>query len=204
MVLVVTGGIGSGKSLVSRMLEERYGIPVYDADSKVKALYVSIPSMIDEIESVLGVALRDTSGDFQPRKLAEVIFKDPVALCKVEDIVFPQLKADFSGWAKAQEKNVVAFESATILEKPQFDGFGDIVLLVDAPLSVRLSRACLRDGVDEASVLRRMSAQQLMNRLSEGETCPRVTHTIMNDTTASDLSLKLDEFVDKYVLTKML
>lgn len=204
MILVVTGGIGSGKSLVCRMLTEQYGIPVYEADNRVKALYAEVPSILDDIEAALEVSLRNEEGVFVPRILADVIFSDPMALAKVEDIVFPQLKNDFASWSDSQGKAVVAFESATVLEKSQFDGFGDIVLLVDAPISVRLSRACERDGVDLGRVIERMMAQKLMNSLSDGAVDSRIDYTILNDSSEENLSQKLNEFIEKYELTKML
>lgn len=204
MVLIVTGGIGSGKSQVCKMLVDQYGIPVYEADRRVKALYTENPHMLENIESALGVALRDDAGIFAAQKLAEVIFSDANSLGKVEEIVFPYLKQDFAAWAEAQDCEVVAFESATVLEKPQFEGFGDIVLLIDAPVELRLSRASLRDGVDEVAVKRRMAVQNLMNRISDGETCPRVNHVIVNDSTIAELTVKLNEFIEKYGLTKML
>ena len=203
-ILIVTGGIGSGKSLVSRMLTEYHGIPVYEADSRVKALYSDIPSMLDEIEAALGTVLRNGAGAFVPQKLAEIIFSDRESLRKVEDIVFPHLQNDFLKWASAQEKEVVALESATILEKSQFDGFGDIVLVVDAPKSLRLSRACARDAMQEERILQRMAAQPLMNHISDGGSCSRVDHVIMNDSTVDDLHAKIDDFIEKYGLTKML
>lgn len=203
-VLVVTGGIGSGKSLVCRMLEQSYGIPVYEADAKVKALYSKVPSILDEIEESLGVKLRNEAGDFVPRMLADVIFSDKLALQKVEDIIFPHLMDDFNCWAMSHGSDVVAFESATVLEKPQFDGFGDIVLLVDAPVQTRLNRACQRDQVNREKIQERISLQIMMNYLSEGGHNDRINYRIVNDGTINDLETKLKEFIEKYGLTKML
>lgn len=201
-VVVVTGGIGSGKTSVCRLLAEKYGIPVYEADRRAKELYAEFPSMLDRMESVLEVSLRDDSGEFVPARLADVIFNDADALGMVEDMLFPVMKEDFASWAKGYE--TVAFESATILEKPQFDGFGDIVLLVDAPVPLRLARAMERDGVDEAEVISRMEAQPLMNFLSEGGRISRVDHVLMNDSSLEKLDRDLAEFMGKYGLTKML
>ena len=203
-VLIVSGGIGSGKSLVSKMLNDSYGIPVYEADSRAKALYDEVPAMLSAIESALGIVLRDDKGAFMPQRLAEVIFSDSSALKKVEDILFPQLQSDFTRWAQAQGREVVALESATLLEKSQFDGFGDIVLVVDAPKSLRLSRACSRDGADESRILARMAAQPMMNMISDGVNYERVDCVIKNDSTEDELQLRLDEFIEKYGLTKML
>ena len=203
-ILIVTGGIGSGKSLVCRMLAERHDIPVYEADGRVKALYSEVPSILDDIEIALGVSVRNEDGRFVPQRLADVIFTDAAALKKLEDIVFPRLKEDFSRWAAEQGKDVVAFESATVLEKEQFDDFGDIILLVDAPMDVRLSRACSRDGADKAKVQERMAAQPLMNSISDGGACERVDCVILNDGSIEELEQKLTEFVEKYGLIKML
>ena len=203
-VLIVTGGIGSGKSQVCRILEEKYGFPVYEADIRAKALYVEIPEMLDDIEAAVGTCIRSDSGAFVPKMLADVIFTDADALRKVEDIVFPKLKEDFSNWAVAQGKGVVVLESATVLEKPQFDGFGDIVLLVDAPIELRLSRACSRDDQDKARILERMASQPLMNMMSEGGSCDRVDYVIVNDSSLDDLQGKISDFIEKYGLTKML
>lgn len=201
-VLVVTGGIGSGKSSVCRLLSVKYGIPVYEADRRAKELYSEIPSMLDQMETALGVSLRDDFGQFVPHRLSEVIFNDSEALGRIEDILFPEMKKDFATWAEGRE--VVAFESATILEKPQFEGFGDITLLVDAPLSLRLTRTMARDVVDETKVAMRMQAQPLMNSISEGRAFSRVDHIILNDSTFEKLEEKLDIFIEKSGLTKML
>ena len=94
-VLVVTGGIGSGKSLVCRLLHQKYGVPVYDADAKAKEIYGKYPAVVDMMEEVLGKSLRDCDGNFMPRALADVIFNDGSALQEVEKILFPVLKQDF-------------------------------------------------------------------------------------------------------------
>lgn len=203
-ILVVTGGIGSGKSLVCRKLMECYGIPVYEADRKVKMLYAESPSMLDDIEHALGVRLRDENGCFVPALLADIIFTDKDALSKVEQIIFPYLIEDFNQWAGETKCEVVAFESATVLEKSQFEGFGDIVLLIDAPQSLRLSRVSQRDALDDSKVLERMSAQPLMNAISEGAFCERVDHVIINDSGVAVLDEKIGQFIEKYGLTKML
>ena len=193
-VLIVTGGIGSGKSLVCRMLTESHCIPVYEADRRVKALYSEIPSMLDDIEKTLEVSVRDDDGTFVPQRLADVIFADHVALKKLEDIVFPRLKEDFARWADEHGKDVVAFESATVLEKTYFDGFGDMNVLVNAPFDLRLSRAVERDG-DRKRVKSRMTLQNLMNRLSEGFVDERIDFVIDNSGTLDELKSRIHDFV---------
>ena len=203
-VLVVTGGIGSGKSLVCSILNRKYGIPVYEADKRAKELYTKVPSMLDEIERALGVRLRDSGGIFLPAVLAEVIFNDACALNTVEEILFPVLKNDFQSWAESCENDILAFESATVLEKPQFADFGDFVLLVSAPASLRKERAMTRDHVAEEKIISRIDAQPLMNSLSSGHSHPRVDYVLENTLSEEVLMQKVDEFIENTGITKML
>ena len=197
MIIVVTGGIGSGKSSVCRILKERYGFHIYEADSKVKQLYDIHPTLLDDIEEGLGRRLRDGNGRFKPSELSNVIFNDRSALEKVESLVFPTLKEDFRQWMNGHDDGKpTVFESATILEKPQFDGFGDTTVLVDAPYAIRLGRAAQRDG-DKAGVEARMSHQKLMNSLSDGAEDMRIDHVIDNSGTEDELTAKIDDFVRK-------
>lgn len=180
-VIVVTGGIGSGKSEVCSILQNQYGCGVYEADSRVKALYVTHPTLLSDIEDVLDEKFRDDQGRFVPQMLSRRIFADRKALEEVEKLIFPALIEDFEHWKQAYaDDRFIIFESATILEKPYFKGFGDKTILIDAPYEIRLERACCRDGSSRESVSARMSNQDLMNQISEGKVAPDVDAIIYN------------------------
>ena len=191
-VLAVTGGIGSGKSEVCRILA-RHGLQLqYNADARAKALYTECPGLLDAMEDALGCVLRAEDGTFMPSALAAVIFTDRGAMEKVEALLYPEMIRDFHRvMSQASEDQTVVFESATFLEKKQFDGFADIVLLVDAPFEVRLERACARDAASRDAVLARMKCQTLMNALSEGYSDPRINHRVLNDGTRQELEEKV-------------
>ena len=191
-ILVITGGIGSGKSEVCRILAQKGLTVQYNADAKVKELYDTVPGLLESIEDRLGCSLRDEAGKFVPRCLAQRIFVDRQALETVESLVFPALMEDFLAFAGNSGSPFVVFESATILEKPQFDGFGDKVILVDAPVSMRMERACRRDGADREEVKARMANQKKMNALSEGATDPRIDAVIVNDGSIAILEQKIE------------
>lgn len=187
-VLVVTGGIGSGKSEVCRILQHTYGCAVYNADQRVKLLYDSHPTLLADIEGLLGESLRSTDGRFLPARLSARIFSDKELLRRVEELVFPALTEDFEEWSKDfTGAGFVVFESATILEKPQLKGFGDKIVLVDANIDTRLERACIRDSASKESIAARMQNQKLMNSISSGETLPEVDAVIRNTGTLDDL-----------------
>lgn len=187
MVIVITGGIGSGKSEVCRILKNMGFCAQYNADMRAKALYEEHPSLLADIESALGCSLRDEDGRFVPARLAARIFNEPNSLELVEARLFPVMLDDFASFAGNCGERVVVFESATVLEKSQFEGFGDKIILVDAPFEVRLERACRRDGADPEKVLARMQNQKLMNELSACGEDPRIDCRIVNDCSLDEL-----------------
>lgn len=120
MTILLTGGIGSGKSSVRRIFE-RMGVPCYDADSAVKEFYgvplkfesehlasdtTEKPFLLPEIEAALGLSFRKIDGSFDSRKLADAIFSDSGRLKTVESIVFPSLAIDFARWRKTVGQTV--------------------------------------------------------------------------------------------------
>lgn len=187
-VLVITGGIGSGKTEVCRILQEIYGCGVYNADERVKMLYDVHPTLLDDIEKLVAEPLRDGEGKFVPSRLSARIFRDRSLLRQVEALVFPALVEDFETWAQQySDTRFVVFESATVLEKPEFKGFGDKVVLVDSLVDTRLERACMRDSAPRESVYARMLNQRMMNSISDGELQPEVDAVIHNLGTLTDL-----------------
>ena len=137
--VLVTGEIGSGKSEVCRYLASK-GFPVYDSDSRTKALYDTVPGLLDRIEETLGDCFRREDGSLDRKKLGSVIFTDPEKRHALESVVYPEVVRDFTGWRDAQDAEIVFLESAIALEKKEFDGLYDCVLAVTAPYEERLKR----------------------------------------------------------------
>lgn len=158
LTILITGGIGSGKSVVSGILRV-LGIPVYDTDSKTKALYEGELGM--RLEEDLGQKLHTADGHFDRKALAALIFSDRQVLDKVEEIVHPAVLRDFEDWKEKQESQIVCMESAIALEKPLFNGSYDFVVIVNAPEDLRIRRACNRDVSDEISVRKRIQNQKV-------------------------------------------
>ena len=158
-VLLVTGGIGAGKSAVSRMLIER-GVPVYFSDDMAKSLYDRDASLRDSLRRLFGERVfRD--GDVDRRALAELIFADEEKRRALEALVHPAVFRDFEAWkAERPDCALVAFESAILLDRGLPEGFADYVIYVDAPEELRLRRAMERDGSVAESVRRRMQSQK--------------------------------------------
>ena len=95
--LVVTGGIGSGKSLVCSFLAER-GLPVYDSDSRTKMLYDSSPELLARIGDAVGTDVTGADGRLDRKRLASVVFSDGERLEALERVVHPAVLDDFYRW----------------------------------------------------------------------------------------------------------
>lgn len=196
MIIVLTGGIGSGKSTAAAILSSEFGLPVYEADSAVKGLYLTDGSLLSDIESDAGRSFRDGNGTFSPSMMAAYLFSVPGAIEMVEQRVFPVLIKDFERWKSECGSDVVVFESATILEKPYFKDFGDAVIIVDAPMEERIDRAVGRDGISREKVMARVKCQTLMNEISFGRNVPEDAYICRNEGSLSQLSSRLKEIIE--------
>lgn len=178
--VLITGGIASGKSEVCRWLTSK-GLPVYDSDSRTKALYDSVPGLKARVEEAIGL----------PFAQIGVIFEDAAKREALEAVVYPEVLKDFLGWRAAQTGPVVFFESAIALEKPIFDGLWDEVWLVRAPLEQRLAR-------------NPRTAARLASQKETGEEQADVV--IENDSSLEELHKKVDYLLNdmKTDLSKIL
>ena len=152
----ITGGIGSGKSVVSTILAMS-GIPVYPADDESKRLTDTSPFIKEGLMSLIDEAVY-VEEKLDRQRLASIIFNDGALLKKVNEIIHPVVRSDFMEWAGKQTSNCCAMESAILFESG-FDKGVDIVLMVYAPVELRLTRVMRRDGVPEAEVMKRMNRQ---------------------------------------------
>lgn len=198
--VVITGGIGSGKSAVCRYLSG-LGIPVYDSDSRTRSLYDTDAGLVSSIESALGMKVSYEDGRIDRGLLASVIFSSGDKLQALESVVHPAVLADFIRWRDScVNVPFVVFESAIILEKPIFHGIADKIILVDAPEGLRLERACARDGADEGRIRERMAKQGYLNSIDVSAPVPGVDAVIVNDGTEEELFMKTDAVIRSWNL----
>ena len=154
----ITGGIGSGKSYVSAIIREKFGIPVYDCDKEAKRLTASDAEIRRKLIQFVGP--ETFNGEELVRQhLADFLFESKENARKVNAIIHPAVLRDFKQWARKQQQPIVALESAILFESG-FNKSVDRVLFVDAPEEVRLRRAMQRDSATEQQISARMKMQQ--------------------------------------------
>ena len=169
----ITGGIGSGKSYVSRLLKER-GIPVYDTDSEAKRLMCESADIRYRLIDLLGVDVYRSDGSLDKSLVASFLFASRQNAVRINAIVHPVVKSDFLLWA-SHHQGMVAMECAILFESG-FSDVVDFVATVTAPLALRVSRTMARDNASEASVLSRIKAQ-----MGDEERISKSNFVIAND-----------------------
>lgn len=152
----VTGGIGSGKTTVTRIFQS-LGIPVYSSDIEAKRLMREDPEIRRQIMEQFGT--ESYVGDLpNTSHLASIVFKDPAALEKLNRIIHPATRADARNWMESQLGPYVIKESALLFETGAAEGL-DRIIGVYAPRSLRIQRVMQREPIDRESVIARMNHQ---------------------------------------------
>lgn len=175
--LGITGGIGSGKSLVSRILTA-LGVPIYDSDAESKRLTATDAGIRSQLCSLVGSQVYDAEGRLNKQVLASYLFCSDEHAAQVNAIIHPVVKADFRKWAerRAGEGHPVCAIESAILFEARFLDVVDKVLVVSAPVEVRVERTMRRDQASREAVLARVNRQ-----MDDAERESRADFVIVND-----------------------
>ena len=160
MLLVgLTGGIGSGKSTVARMLEKR-GAVVFDADLLAReAVEPGTPGHAAVIER-FGADVLAPGGELDREALASIVFADPSARRDLEGIVHPEVRRLFAEGAEAyRDTDVVVVFSAPLLVETGMHTAFEILVVVSATVATQIERLMRQRGMSESSIRARIEAQ---------------------------------------------
>ena len=172
--IAITGGIGSGKSYISNILQE-YGIPIYNTDDEAKRLMVSDEGIRHDLVALLGEEVY-VEGALNKSLLASYLFADAENAARINGIVHPRVKLDFCRWLEQHtDKEIVGMECAILFEAG-FDDAVDAVVMVYAPEALRVERAMKRDCATESQIRARMAAQ-----MNDEEKCRRADYVVYTD-----------------------
>lgn len=179
-LIAITGGIGSGKSVVSQLLRI-IGYTVYDCDERAKWVMTHDKQLRNELCELFGpdTYLPSSDNEWALNKpyLASRIFSSAEALAKMNACVHPALARDMKMMQEAEAKDRFFFESA-ILYESGFDRLStpDEVWTVSAPLELRIARGMQRDNATREKILSRIDSQ-----MPQEEKERRADHVILND-----------------------
>ena len=170
MKIAITGGIGSGKSYVCRILEKQ-GIRVYDCDAEAKRLMRTDARLQAGLKKLVGEQVYSAEGVLQKPVLAQFLLAGEANKQAVNDVVHPAVARDFEQSDFDWLESAILFESGFI-HRTHFD----FVVCVTAPEEVRIQRVMARDHIDRSRTLEWIHAQ-----MSQAEVAARCDFEIVND-----------------------
>jgi dephospho-CoA kinase len=174
----ITGGIGSGKSIVARLFAA-LGVPVYDSDSRAKHLMAHDPQLREQLVAAFGPETYSAEGALNRVHLAQRVFKDAAQVAQLNGLVHPRVGQDFEAWVAAQAaagQPYILKEAALLYESGAYRQL-DRIITVFAPPEVRAVRILSRDAHRTPA-----DVQAIMNQqLSDEQKLQRADYVIYND-----------------------
>lgn len=155
-IIGLTGGMGSGKTTVAGFFRE-LGIPVYIADDAGKRLMASSTEVKNQIIELLGPGSYLNSHPDR-KYIASQVFHSEEKLGKLNGIIHPAVEKDFQAWSKSQNAPYVIYEAAILFESGGYKKC-DAVILVTAPLDIKIERLQKRDQSSVEEIEARMQHQ---------------------------------------------
>ena len=193
MKVAITGGIGSGKSYVCKLLQQR-GINIYDCDQAAKRLIRTSPDIHQQLTMLIGSEAylgEDGQGGWILNKavVAQFLLGSEANAHAIDDIVHPAVFHDF-------ETSGMQWLESAILYESGMDKLVNRVIVVTAPQEVRIQRVMQRDGISREKVLEWMSRQW-----SQDEIRQRADYEIINDGQA-DLNEQIEQLLTSLDISK--
>ncbi len=172
----VTGGIGSGKSVVCRVFSA-LGVPVYYADDRAKWLTTHDPILKADITRLLGAEAYDLSGAYNRSWVASQVFINPQLLGQLNALIHPRVWADTVAWVESHAHHAYVVKEAALMGKAGGGNLLDKVIVVTAPETLRIARIQQRDPHRSVTEI-----QHIMDRqLSDKERLNMSDYVLIND-----------------------
>ena len=170
----ITGGIGSGKSLVCDVFR-KLNVSVYEADSKAKSLMVTNPMIREKLILKFGESIY-INNLINKELLAGIIFEEPSALAFVNSVVHPAVALDFEMWCSRHINEAYVIEEAALLFESGANKRMDKMITVYTPEELRMKRVMMRDKATAEQV-----KQRIKNQISDEEKVRHSDYVVYND-----------------------
>jgi dephospho-CoA kinase len=192
LTIGLTGGIGSGKSEVSRRFEEK-GITVVDADVVAREVVEPATDGLVSIQQHFGDAILLPDGSLDRKQLRDIIFNDPNEKKWLESLLHPMIHAAIKSQLRQASGSYVILSSPLLFETHQHK-LVDRILVVDTSESIQIERASSRDGNNSEQIKAIMATQ-----LTRQERCARANDIIHNHKNLSDLDEQVNKLHSLYL-----
>lgn len=173
-ILGVTGGIGSGKSIVCKYLS-LHNIPIYDADIEAKRLNNTSPVIRMELINRFGKSIY-INNELDRKQLASLIFNNKENLQFVNQLIHTELAKHFLNWIEDNKRHSILALDAAVLFESGFDKYVDKIITVIAPIDIRINRVSKRDNLSHEQIEARINSQ-----ISDEERSKLSDFVVVND-----------------------
>lgn len=173
-ILGVTGGIGSGKSIVCKYLS-LHNIPIYDADIEAKRLNNTSPVIRQELIIRFGKSIY-INNELDRKQLASLIFNNKENLQFVNQLIHTELAKHFLNWIEDNKRHSILALDAAVLFESGFDKYVDKIITVIAPIDIRINRVSKRDNLSPQQIEARINSQ-----ISDEERSKLSDFVVVND-----------------------
>lgn len=173
-LIAISGGIGSGKSIISHILQYM-GYPVYDCDSNARRLIDNSTSIKQAICSSLGTECISAYGTLDREVVGRIVFNNPDKLQVLNSITHAAVKDDIRLWHQNQSARLSFVETA-ILYQSGIDKMVDAVIEITAPFDTKVQRIMHRNNIEYQDVVARINSQNY-----SVDTPHANVYTILND-----------------------
>jgi len=160
----ITGGIGSGKSTVTNMLNDM-GFTIIDADTVAREVFVIYPQIIGRIKEEFGYEFFDEKGELNRKEFGNYIFKSDISRKKLEGIMIPFITKEIHNRIKIHEEEgcKLCFLDAPTLIENNFHTSMDVTIVVWVCIDVQRQRVMYRDNLNLDETMDRIRAQMDLN-----------------------------------------
>lgn len=152
----ITGGIGSGKTYVCKLLE-KLDYPVFYSDVEAKKIMVQDPILISEIKQLLGDEAY-TKNELNRNFIAQAIFQNSQLRNQLNQLVHPKVFKAFEIWKNKQSSHLVFNESALLFETESYKRFDKNILII-SDKATKINRIQQRDKISENEIKTRIESQ---------------------------------------------
>lgn len=187
----LTGGIGAGKSEVSRRLAAR-GAVLIDADAIARQVVQPGTPGLAEVVNEFGTCVLAADGSLDRERLGGIVFADPARLARLNEIVHPKVGEQMARLERSATQDAIVVHDVPLIAENNLASRYDIVVVVDAPASVQLDRLVRLRGMTREQALARMAAQA-----SREQRLAMAGIVIDNSGTLADLDRQVDRVWDK-------
>ena len=187
-IIGLTGGIGSGKTTVAKLLESK-GYSVYYSDIRAKEIVNNNAFLKTRIIQLLGDKAYDQDGKYNRKWVAQKVFNNEKLLLELNKIIHPAVKSDFEFWVREQKGDFIFKETALLFEL-NLDKNCFKTILVTADESLRIKRAMERDGKTYQEI-----ENIIQKQIPEKEKRKRADLIIENNTDLENLGKEVERML---------